>query len=478
MPGYPISTVSDIGPLFEYNEGLHTLPDTAGDTLAAVEGAPIARRAAEVRVLELAGHWATLHPKESLFPGASAVPGAERAGQLGGEGTPLVAEFAPAELAVSLEVHPHAARSMIADVLDLQHRLELLWSTVVDLRLEPWLARKVARLTRSVTLAQAREIDERLAEVAATLPPARLIALTEALVIACDTAGEDARRAAALASRFATFNQSTEHGTKGLYAKLDVADAIRLDATIDRLARALPAADATLDVRRSQALGLLAHPAAAARLLDGDAAGAGPPPLSPNQHQTQSDITPAAHGGARVEATQGSAPITLAHAREILGHSRVTIKPVIDLAHALPADAYEFTGTLREAVFLRSPADSFPHAVNLSRRMQIDHTLPHGAGGPTALANAAPLGQRHHRIATHGRWRRRQPRSGLVVWQTPHGRYRATNHTGTHTVGATLGRALFNDTSTTETHLAEVLLEQDFVRRTRLPTLGPSDREA
>ena len=88
-------------------------------------------------------------------------------------------------------------------------------------------------------------------------------------MLAADDTGADAARQAALKGRFVTINQATEHGTKGLYAKLDAADAIRLDAEVDRLARILAARgdESTLDVRRSTALGWLANPAAALRLI-------------------------------------------------------------------------------------------------------------------------------------------------------------------------------------------------------------------
>ena len=94
-------------------------------------------------------------------------------------------------------------------------------------------------------------------------------------------------------------------------------------------------------------------------------------------HVTESDFTRDARGVARFEGGGRSGPITLAHAREILGHAYVTIRPVIDLAHQLPADGYEFTGTLREAAFLATPVDCFPYAVSTSRTMQLDHTIPY-----------------------------------------------------------------------------------------------------
>lgn len=440
------------------------LPHSAADTLGAVEHGLKTKRAADARILVLAVHWADLHPAE-LLTRDDQRPGAERAMRLGGEGTPLVCEFAPAELGVSLELHAHSARSLMADALDLRHRLPLLWGAVVEaLALPDWVARKIASLTRPLSTAQVTEVDLRLAEVATSLPPSRLLRLVEAMVLAADE-GADAERERQLRTRFVTVNQSSELGTKGLYARLETADAIRLDAEVDRLARILAARGETagLDERRAMALGLLARPAAALRLV----AEAEPEAISPTDvdlatavraidparllprtelviHVTESDFTRDAEGVARFE---GDGPITLAHARAVLGHSHVSIRPVIDLAHQLPSDAYEFTGTLREAVFLRTPADCFPYAVSTSRRQQVDHTDPYRPDGPpgqTRADNGGPMVQRHHRIATHGRWRRAQVRPGVFLWRTPHGRFRLTDHTGTHALDPLVGRALLD----------------------------------
>jgi hypothetical protein len=444
------------------------LSETAGDTLAAVEGALVSRRAADAELLVLAAHWADQHPAETVPGIPVGLPGRERVVMLGGEGTPEVAGFAAAELGVSLHQHPHAARSLIADALDVRHRFPGLWHLLTEeLALEVWVARKIAAASRELSQRQVAEIDDRLVEVAASLPPSRLLRVVEAMVLAADDDSADAAREAALTGRFVTVNRATEHGTKGLYAKLDAADAIRLDAEVDRLARILGARgdQSTLDVRRSAALGWLVNPAAALRLiaetepegLDPDLAATlttiDPRQLRPRVelvvHLTESDFTRDAHGVARFEAGDRSGPITLGHAREILGHAHVTIRPVIDLAHQLPADAYEFTGTLREAAFLATPVDCFPYAVSTSRKMQLDHTTSydgHGPPGQTRLANAGPLTQTNHRIATHGRWRKKQPVQGVYAWRTPHGRYRITNHTGTHTLQPGPGRTLFDGT--------------------------------
>ncbi len=84
---------------------------------------------AEVRLIEAAAHWADLHGVvEGNEAGRSSLPGSEQLTQLGGEGTPELAEFAPAELGAELAISAHAAARLIADALDLRHRLPRLWA--------------------------------------------------------------------------------------------------------------------------------------------------------------------------------------------------------------------------------------------------------------------------------------------------------------------------------------------------------------
>ncbi len=62
-------------------------------------------------------------------PPSPLLPGSEQLVRFGGAGTPGVAEFAPAELGVVLATSTHAAERLVADALDLRHRLPQLWAT-------------------------------------------------------------------------------------------------------------------------------------------------------------------------------------------------------------------------------------------------------------------------------------------------------------------------------------------------------------
>jgi hypothetical protein len=78
----------------------------------AVEATQAALREAEWRELALAEHWAVLHGPESL-PSATASPRAERLRQTGGDGTPVVAEFACAELGLLMGIGFIAASTLM-----------------------------------------------------------------------------------------------------------------------------------------------------------------------------------------------------------------------------------------------------------------------------------------------------------------------------------------------------------------------------
>ena len=74
----------------------------AAATLAAAEANEHALITAETRRLCIAAHWADLHPGDAIAQ--SRLPGIEHPVRLGGEGTPTVAGFAPAELGCVLRI--------------------------------------------------------------------------------------------------------------------------------------------------------------------------------------------------------------------------------------------------------------------------------------------------------------------------------------------------------------------------------------
>jgi hypothetical protein len=401
--------------------------------------------------LAAAAHWGDLHGDLDLDRSGVSLPGMEQLVRFGGEGTPKVAEFAPAELGAELGMSPFAAARLIADALDLRHRLPRLWARVLAGEVKPWMGRKAAEATRDVSVEVAAIVDRRVTRWAHSLSWGRLEAIIAAAVIAADPAAAEHKTRVAAQRLGVWVSQSSEHGIKDIFIRTEAPNAIWFDASIDRVADHLGSLGDTdtKDIRRAKAVGVLAQPqqaldlfhtAAATRAAPGPAPVDDRPPATLYIHLSEDSFTRDEHGVARFE---GVGPVTIEQVKKWLGHCQVAVKPVIDLANQAPVDGYEVPDRLREATALRSPVDVFPYATNTTRRKQADHTDPYldpGQGGPpgqTRLDNLAPLVTLHHRVKTHSRWQVRQVFNGVFVWRSPHGRLFLVDHTGTHCVSGT-----------------------------------------
>ena len=145
---------------------------------------------------------AYLHHADSLDPDESAKPGRERARRIGGAGTPEVTEFAAGELGARLGVSTISAWMLMADGLDIRHRLPQLWRRVEAGEVRVYLARLVARKSRDLTLEQAAYVDERVTPYAdGRLTWTRFQAVLDGVVAAADP--EATGRAGAEGSRAA-----------------------------------------------------------------------------------------------------------------------------------------------------------------------------------------------------------------------------------------------------------------------------------
>ena len=67
------------------------------------------------------------------------------------------------ELGAAMGVSTQSAMALMADALDLRHRLPLLWAKVEALGVAPYKTRRVAADTRSLPFEGARWVDEQLA---------------------------------------------------------------------------------------------------------------------------------------------------------------------------------------------------------------------------------------------------------------------------------------------------------------------------
>jgi hypothetical protein len=125
--------------------------DAAG-TLAAAEANEHTLITAETRRLQIAAHWADLHPGEAVQE--SRLSGTEHPVRLGGDGTPTVGDFASAELGCVLRMSDGSAARLIGDALDLRHRLRLIWAAALAGQVPAYQARRIANATRHLNLEQ------------------------------------------------------------------------------------------------------------------------------------------------------------------------------------------------------------------------------------------------------------------------------------------------------------------------------------
>src|SRR3954449_2695899 len=117
-------------------------------------------REAECEELVLAAAWADLH---YLDTGSEDYrPLVQRACAWGGEGCPPVAEHCAHELGALRGTGAVAARMLIADALDLRHRLPRLWALVSTGAVRAWQARAVAQATHELSWEACAEVDQAL----------------------------------------------------------------------------------------------------------------------------------------------------------------------------------------------------------------------------------------------------------------------------------------------------------------------------
>jgi len=407
--------------------GQQALADmSAATVLSFVEERHAARLREERAILEAAYQWAVLNHPDRLP--ASDRRGRRRAQCAGADGTPRITEHAAATFGARIQTSSYGAKRLIADAVDLHHRLPRLWAGVKAGTVRVAHARHVAAATRELSAAEAGWVDGEVAEIAdGRLAWSRFEAVVEGKVAAASPELAKVKEEAAATDRFIRVARVNKHGVATLTVRDHAAAIMGAVAGIEVVAQALEdrMPDSTTTDRRLAAFALLTNPDAHPDL------GAGP--VKPKV-QIILHCTP----DSSIARMEGHGPVTIAYVRHLVEHiaCRVTVQPVIDLNQGAAVDAYEIPNRLRETVHLIHPGDVFPFAANLSRKVDIDHQVPFGEGGPTSTDNLGPLTRTHHRIKTHGGWQVRQPFPGIVIWRDPYGAHYLVDRTGTRRVTA------------------------------------------
>ena len=241
--------------------------DTADAVLDYARSQRAARDAAEIAMYEATCTWAAMHT--TFDPArATVLPGTDLQISIAGPGAPSVSEFAIIEYGTAIGLSADAAVGYVAHVIETRYRLPRLHGAVTAGRVPVWRARRIAEATLALPAEAAEWVDRHLAGVAATCSYAALARLVEEALCRFDPETAEDQRAKAAESRkldihldAATRGGACIEGTADVTGCLDLADALDLENAVAREARnlALAGSDQPLDVRRSQALGILAR---------------------------------------------------------------------------------------------------------------------------------------------------------------------------------------------------------------------------
>ncbi|GAA1924665.1 hypothetical protein [Nocardioides hwasunensis] len=449
---------------------------SAEQVLDSASQALRARRLAEVAEIRIAIEWAVIagHPRDDRDPMVTP----------GGDGTPAMREHAIPELAMARETHPATTRALVADGLDLVHRLPLTWAVVEAGDCEPWVARKVTVLTRALLTEQVGRVDRAVAKAIRGHAPSTVLEIARAKVIEADPQTHRAEQERSRHQRYVSLSRCDEYGYRHVISRVTAGDAAWIDAMVDRVADILATTmghDHNRDELRSVAMGWLARPADVLKLLldhtesdiesdpesnsASDRAPWAPDHLADTVDRLASmsarrlaslrgrgrlfvhltdDALRTGSGVARVE---GVGPVDVRQLRELLGHADVTVTPVLDLRMRRRVDAYEHPEDVKDHVWAQTGGDCFPWSPRSATRdgVDYDHAVPYDDTGPpgqTGTHNSGPLRRRHHRAKTHGGYATRVVGPGRHLWRTPHGRAFLVDHTGTTRVSAAQAAAM------------------------------------
>ena len=430
---------------------------TVAALLAEASETEAVLREAEVHRLRLAYQWAVAHPALDAVETAQgpALPHVLTAPEtLGGPGTPAVAAFTAEPFGVALGCSPASAASLLADALDLHHRLPLLWDQVSAQLVPVWKARRVAARTRDLSADAARWVDRQVAGRVSSLGAA---ALDRLVAEAAARSGGEAAADRELSAR-AGWDVVLEHpdprvysGTSELRAVGDTLDLTRFHDVVCAEADAMAVLGDTDDIgiRKAKALGVIADAQARLDLTSllhasdhGDDRAEAETEAARRSAMVRRDVkvrlhlhasladvlTDGADGAVATGAVEALGPVTLERIRQWAGRSRITVQPVLHVAadDRWSVDAHDPPPRMAEQVRLRDEHCIFPWCTRPARQCDLDHREPYdpGDGGPpsaTTPANLGPLCRRHHRAKTAGRWSYERIDSGTYLWSGPAG---------------------------------------------------------
>lgn len=403
--------------------------------------------AAQVRLLVAAAEWADANIATGDEPRAGWGDGTALFGEaqvlLAGPGAPQITEFCVYEFAATLGWSTEATRALLADALELSHRLPRLWDlTVIDQMVPVRVARHIASCTTDLSWDAAKDADRLVCADPRHVSRVRAEKLVHEIRLWHDPDRAVADEEEALTRRGVWTRPGGAPATTEMLMVLDTFDAHRLDHTLSQMARVLKGLGDTdtLDVRRAKAVGVLADPQLALGLLtkpEPTGTGAGPSTelfvhlsddalLARTEDGTGTDVG----GPVTIEklgvATQKLIADWLSPSTTGMVGT-IIIRPVLDMSRADAVNQHDPPEWMRTLVVLRDAHCIFPGCHRDSRSCDLDHINPWtdpDHGGPPAQthpANLAPLCRRHHRAKTHGTFTYQRHPDGSYHWTLPTG---------------------------------------------------------
>ncbi|MBE7325124.1 HNH endonuclease [Nocardioides sp. Y6] len=426
---------------------------TAAELLGVARHESVVVQQGEANLLAVAYEWAVAHPADDDGWNAATFHHPLGDEPISGDGTPLVAEFCIPELGAALGVSTDAAKKLIGQAIEMVHRLPRVWKRVQSGLVPVWRAKQVAEATIHCDPALSPEamawIDAQVAPFLEKIGRAQMERIVAQAIELYGLAGQEHPRDEDNDGRFVHIHTPIGPfaGSMHIEAEVSNADGHDLAQALSAGAAALRAGGSTasLDVRRSMALGELAR-----QQTSLDLAGADAEDETVQRKARRVDLHLHFTAEVQPDGTTGISPIgflengqklvLLSQVRSwVRGtHTEVRILPVIDLNEQITTNRYEPTDRLRRQVILRDRTCVFPWCTRPARSCDLDHVEPfdHEAAGegrpqpgPTATDNLAALCRSHHRLKTHTGWRLTSPSSGVFEWTSLHGqRFRRDRH--------------------------------------------------
>ncbi|MBM7508385.1 hypothetical protein JOE61_002199 [Nocardioides salarius] len=356
---------------------------------------------------------------------------------IGGEGVPAVAEFSAEKLAAVMRMSPAATTSLMAEALELRHRLPKIHARVESLDVALWRARRVAKATQGLSPEAAAHVDTVLAPVVDSVGPTRIDRAVADAAALFDPESLEVAEEHAQTHEWGITLRHRRPGEGGQWAGTSWLGITGDTPTLQRLHDLItdttappadpgvdPEFDPGLGVRQVEALGVV---------LDG--LGAPRPRVRLAIDITTEDL---AADTTQVGQVLGLGPATVAKIRDWLaGAASVSVLPVLDMARVDAIDDHDPPRWMRDLVTRRDTHCVFPFCDTGSPRCDLDHITPYiplhlgGPPGQTHPGNLAPLCRHHHRAKTHDYWTYERTDHGDYLWRDHHGHSYAVTTLGT-----------------------------------------------